>query len=458
MKNDPQNPTDAPENWLRQTLDGYRPEAPADAWQRLAPNLPNRNRRRPIVFWLSGAAVGIAIVAVFFWFLISTAQTIEPSVGVENGQPAVQVISAALPNNLPVVESSKIWRDKSFKKLTNPPSEVFNRPGNVVGEPVFVTTPLNKENKGTFDFIKKTNTNAALSPEKAAPKPAEKSLVILPGKALVPLLSTRHTLPKFQSPASHNLPKKAKAQRYWLGVEAAPSLFIQKNMSLMPGDLIFPETHTHPGMGWQAGVSLAFEPLKTWRIALGIQHLRQMREAQHAATLRLMDGVCLNPHDLGLKEYQFNYAVASGGEQNELTLRLQQQDIGSMMADDEPFTLEMKTTHRSMAWRVPLSIERRFGAGKWHGFMRGGAVVDFSEKIQTKVTHFTEVCQDLCFQSGHLPSVQSSEKADTSVGWLLGAGIERQISRRFALRFEPFMIGQKGSRQYGLNFGLMFSN
>lgn len=480
MKSDKQQRNDPTENWLRQTLGSHRPEAPADAWQRLAPHLPQRKRRRPFVFWLSGAAVGAAAAVALFWFLKSAAPSVAPPAAVKNGSPVAQAAPAVLPKNLTAGESAKIWTDKSpgvfahpnfekktaeklrgfssSKNLENPPAEGFASPGNLGTAPVFEAADLKKETTGAFDFSEKTTAEATQFSEKTAPPKAENPLEKLPGKTLAPLLLAEKPLPEFQSEAAPILPKKAQVPRFWLGIEAAPSLFMQKNMGGMPVGLAFPETHPRPGNGWQAGISLAFEPVKNWRVALGIQHFRQTHAAQHAATLRLMDGVCLNPHDPGLKEYQFQYAVVSGGEESNLTLRLQQQDIGSTMPDDEPFTLEMKTIHRSAAWRVPLSIERRFGTGKWQGFVRGGAVVDFSEKSTVEVTHFTEVCQDLCFQNGHLPSVQASARAGASVGWLAGAGIERRILRRAALRFEPFMVGQKGSMQCGLNLGLLFSN
>ena len=480
MKSDQQQRNDPTENWLRQTLGSHRPEAPADAWQRLAPHLPQRKRRRPVVFWLSGAAVGAAAAVALFWFLKSVAPSVEPPAAVKNGSPVAQSAPAVLPKNLTVGEASKIWTDKSpgvfvhpnfekktdeklrgfsrSKNLENPPAERFARPGNWVDASVFEAAHLEKETAGAFGFSEKTTAEATPFSEKNAPPNPKNLLEKLPGKTLAPLLLAGKPLPEFQSAAAPILPKKSQNPRFWFGIEAAPSLFMQKNMGGMPVGLVFPETHPHPGNGWQAGVSLAFEPLKNWRVALGIQHFRQTHQAQHAATLRLMDGVCLNPHDPGLKEYQFQYAVVSGGEESNLTLRLQQQDIGSTMPADEPFTLEMKTIHRSAAWRVPLSIERRFGAGKWQGFVRGGAVVDFSEKSTVEVTHFTEVCQDLCFQNGHLPSVQVSARAGASVGWLAGVGIERRLSRRAGLRFEPFVVGTKGSMQCGLNLGLLFSN
>ena len=62
MKNAQQQPTDPTDNWLRQQLDGYSPEAPANAWQRLAPHLPRPKRRRPLVFWMLGAIVGFVFL------------------------------------------------------------------------------------------------------------------------------------------------------------------------------------------------------------------------------------------------------------------------------------------------------------------------------------------------------------------------------------------------------------
>ena len=480
MNSDQQQPHDPTENWLRQTLGSHRPEAPADAWQRLAPHLPQRKRRRPFAFWLTGAAVGAAAVVVLFWFLKNDETPAAPPVLVEKTPPGAQDVPAALPENLTAVENAKIWSDKNpgvsarpnFEKkvaekprgfsnskiLENTPAEAFARTEKSAATSNFAPDFSKKETAGAFDFSEKEIAAAPAFLEKPAPPSAQNPLEKLPGISLAPLVLAGKPLPEFQFSAAPILPKKAKAPRFWLGIEAAPALFMRKNMGEMPVGLAFPEMHDRPGNGWQAGVSLAFEPLKNWRIATGIQHLRQTHEAAHSATLRLMDGVCLNPHDAGLKEYQFQYAVVSGGEQSDLTLRLQQQDIGSTMPADEPFTLDMKTVHRSAAWRIPLTVERRFGAGKWRGFVRGGAVVDFSEKTKTEVTHFTEACQDLCFQSDHVPTIQATAPASTSVGWLAGAGIERQVSRRAALRFEPFMVGQKGSMQCGLSLGLLFSN
>ena len=281
----------------------------------------------------------------------------------------------------------------------------------------------------------------------------------LPEKPLERFATAVPPIPKIPISSPTIIAKTARARRFWLGIEAAPVMFFQKNMPAAKPGLAFAEMPTRPAQGWQAGVSLAFEPRKNWRVALGLQHFQQSHTAQHSATLRLMDGVCLNPNDPGLKEYEFNYALLSGGgDQSDITLRLQQQDMGSTMPMDEAFVLDMKTVHRSAAWRVPLSVERRFGTGRWQGFVRGGAAVEFLEKSKMTVTHFTEACADLCFQSGHVPTIQVSNDSKISLGWLAGAGIERRFSSRAAVRIEPFLIGNKQGLQGGVAIGLLFSN
>lgn len=473
-------PHDPTENWLRQTLGNYQPEAPADAWQRLAPHLPQRQRRRPFAFWLSGAAVSVAAGVALFWCLNHVEA---PLISVEKTPTVAHVwpdlssegfgenkAAAALEN--PVPPTAMSFSKTEFLKNNSPTAGVNfskSKPLAATSAASFsgkngLQTEINLPKNSTAtspvepDFSKKTTSAAPAYLGKPAPPRTENPLEKRLGKILASLVLAEKPLSDFQFPAVPVWSKKAKVPRFWLGMEAMPSLFMPKNMGGMSVGLAFPEMHLRPGRGWQAGVSLTAEPLRNWRVALGIQHLRQTREAMHSATLRLMDGVCLNPHDTGLKEYEFRYAVTSGGEQSDLTLRLQQQAIGLTMPNDEPFTLEMKTVHRSAAWRIPLTVERRFGTGKWRGFVRGGAVVDFSEKTQTEVTHFTEVCQDLCFQGGHIPAIQTSRANKTALGWQLGAGIERQISRRAALRFEPFIVGQKGPLQCGLNFDVLFSN
>jgi hypothetical protein len=453
MKSDRNQPHDLIESWLHHNLGAYRPKAPSDAWQRLAPHLPQRRRRRPVGYWLTFSAAIMAVVFALLGLLKLAALPDTMPVAVKNDSP----ITLILPIGSEKIESpatvekqvattvEPIIKNNFSKKINpKPATGSFNN----LAESVSAEVRLLKMGTGqAIDLSEKISSSQ------------NKDLFEkIPSQNLVSLISEKNHHSEIEFADVTILPEKAKKNSFWLCFEAAYSLLVPKNTVEPTDGLVFPEMQLRPGKGLQKGFSVALEPLKNWRISIGIHYMSQMHVGEHAARLRLMDGICLTPHVPGLKEYQFQYSVVSGGEQNKLTLRLQQQDVGSTMPDDEPFTLEMKTVHRSTAWRVPLGMERRFGEGKWQCFVRGGAVVDFSEKSKTEVTHFTEVCQDLCFQTGHVPSIQTDQHGAISVGWLAGAGIERRLSKRAALRFEPFIIGQKGSIQYGLGLGLIISN
>lgn len=453
MKNDQQS-TNLIDKWLHQTLGNYCPEAPGDAWQKLAPYLSRNKRRRPVALWIFAAAIGSTAIIALFWLLINSETPLVKPIPLEKIKHTT--------HTTPIILQRSFERKKvaiSNSKSVSMTTVHFSK-NQFSGKNSRLTMPNLPQNlNDVTDILKMKHADRLGYAENIVPS----QIGHLPEKQLPIRSLTSLSLPEnllsvsqFSSPSV--LPKKIKTSRFWFGVEVAPVFFVQKNTGETAAGLAFHETYARHGHGWQAGVTLAAEPLKNWRVALGIQHLRQTREAAHSATLRLMDGVCLNPHDPGLKEYEFRYAVVSDREQSDLTLRLQQQDIGSTMPDDEPFTLEMKTVHRLAAWRVPLTVERRFGRGKWQGFVRGGAAVDFSEKGAVQVTHFTEACQDLCFQSDHHPEIDASNPNRTSIGWLAGAGIERKVAHRTILRFEPFLVGRKGSVQYGLNFGILFSN
>ncbi|MCC7245335.1 MAG: hypothetical protein IT269_06625 [Saprospiraceae bacterium] len=462
--------SDPAKDWLRQTLgNGYQPDAPDDAWQRLEPNLPGKKERRPLVFWWFFAASGLTFALAMFGLLKTTKTQPFYHVLPQNSQPVAQVadgrdiLSAQrntrnkIPVNQPQSSDQVPLSKKVAPEIVTVASQIFRKsytPTTLTFHENQLTPQTNtpaleiKDKSGFFESREKPTTGQIKT-----------ALDILPSRAFTPLVADKESQPLFQF--STTLPRAitARSQRFWFGIEAAPTIFFSNNTFMARHETAYFEVQTHAAYGWQAGVSMAFEPVKNWRIVLGLQYFRQSHMAQHSATLRLMDGICLNPQDPGLKEYEFNYALISGGGgKSDLTLRLQQQHTGSMMPMDEPFTLDMETVHHSAAWRMPLSLERRFVAGAWKGFVRGGATVDFLKKSKISVTHFSEVCQDLCFQEGRDPVIQVSTASTISMGWLAGAGIERSINRRAALRFEPFLVGKKYGLQTGLSIGLLFSN
>lgn len=452
MKDAQQQPADPTGNWLRQQLRGYSPEAPANAWERLVPHLPQPKRRRPLVFWVVGTIVG-------FLFLTGPKHTRAPLP--HPAAPLKEASPKPVQHLLADATGKKLSSTKNLRKSAEASAQSAGKIKNTVPQIDIPNLSATNDPTSKHPHLPNPSIEALGHPtdglavlNQANPQPHKSPLERLPIKGSPLLFVLKESQP--QPIAALILARKTKFPRVWFGIEAAPMLSMWQHTDQIPYGTAYHEHHLRLGLGWQAGLSLAVEPLKNWRVFTGLQHYMQVQEAAHSVTLRLMDGICLNPNDPGLKEYQFSYAVVSGGVQSDLTLRLQQQDIGTTMPDDEPFTLDLKTVHRSAGWRLPVSVERQFGGGSWRGFVRGGTALDFSRKNAVEVSHFSEACQDLCFQNGHHPAIEVGTTKRVALGWLAGAGIERRFASRAALRLEPFVFGQKGSIQYGLNIGLLF--
>lgn len=456
MKNDQKRSGDPVEHWLRQSLGEFQPDVPDGAWERLVPNLPvKKERRRPVLWWMV-AAIGAA----FFYLLYcvtyiksnqepSKIASSEPWPLMEPIEPgAIRISPADLTTttsvNKPAAQTTARPRKSSDKVISGKKQDTFCH-----------FSPENTDDllvPGERDFVPAQLVASTLNAQLS-----EKTFETLPAGILTPVVGQAPARLVWEHKNSNLITPKAKKLPVWIGFDVAPSLLFSERSPAAQTGLSFTGTSVSPAHGWQMGASFAVEPLKNWRASIGIQFYRQQYEAQHTAILRLMDGVCLNPGYSGLKEYEFQYALISGGESTDLSLRLNQQDIGSMMPNDEPFSLHMKTVHRSRAWRIPLNVERYFGAGHWRGLIKGGLVAELEGRKRVEVVHYSEACQDLCFQNGFVPQGQATTKAPASLGWLAGAGVEYRFGGHAALRVEPFLTGRNRILQGGVSAGLLFS-
>ena len=220
--------------------------------------------------------------------------------------------------------------------------------------------------------------------------------------------------------------------------------------------MAFSEQHQGPAIGWQQGITIGYQIAPNWILSSGLSHRTYTQNSSHDATLRLMDGVCLNPHDTGPKEYEFQYSLQSGGSASDVTVRVAQVDPAVKMPADEPFMLAMHTMRRSTDWLLPLSIRRSFGRGVWRGFVLGGGQLELPAQTTVQVEHYTEACTDLCFSNGRTPMLTLSERRKTAVSWLFGLGLEYRLAPRWGLSIAPTAFGKKGQTGLSLNTGLRF--
>lgn len=249
-------------------------------------------------------------------------------------------------------------------------------------------------------------------------------------------------------------------RRWQIGAAAAPVWLWQTATPADPhhaGHIGFAEHRQRAAAGWQVGVNIGYEIAPRWQVIAGLFRRQTTQMAAHAATLRLADGVCLNPNDYAPKEYEFQYHLYSGNGTSDLTVHIAQVDTANTMPDDEPFTLNMHTTHRRTDWVVPVALKRTFGKGHWQGFVQGGVQVSLPGSASAHVDHFTEACKDLCFATGRMPAMNLKENRQASVAWMLGLGTEYRLSTRWVWSAAPVLFGNKGQMGLTLQVGFMYS-
>lgn len=449
MKEDQQPYHDSVENWLHQTLgDPFQAAAPANAWERLEPFLPTPKKRRlPLVLWFFALTAMVGFATFGLW-------------KTQQNQPIRPIATLIYQDN---AQNNSAFSDAKTQPIA--PSHFEEK------QPPTAQTPY----EAMAAVYNKNSESGSLLALEGPAIPAQNQFK----SDVAPILPPNHAgllplapLPTAIAPIPNHLPKRfwafpvtevveksKRANTFWFGIDAGPTHFFQKNNATTLPNLAFSEQLIGPVRGWQSAVTVAIEPRQHWKIGLGIQFAQQTYSAQHTATLRLLDGICLNPDDPGIKEYEFRYALVNkSGEQSHLSLRMQEQDPGTAMPVDEPFALDMHMTHHTSMWRVPISLERQFGSGKWRAFVRCGTAIEFAEKTKLEVVHFSEVCQDLCFKNNHAPTIQTSPTSSMlKADLLLSFGMERQINHRAAVRVEPIFIPKNSGLDAGLNIGILFS-
>lgn len=424
--------SDELEQHLQSSLHDYAPEAPDRLWNGIEKRL---SRRRRLVFWWWLAAAGLSVLsagAVYHFF------------------KERQLITGAFqnikdrPNRNRLVAHPQVNAtiNEAFYLPSSPSSPVTNRKLQIPG---LRTVPQ------VWPFLRGVAdgfSNAGILPE----KDTLPILKVLPDGSVqamkngTPALSV--LVPDIRTFREKRWRTGFTAGPVWLQSQAAP---VENHHT---GHATFAERNEGLASGWQAGISVAYHLTPRWRLTTGLSQRQTTQISSHHATLRLMDGVCLNPNDNRPKEYEFVYALTSADNASNVTVHIAQVDSLVAMPDDEPFTLAMHTTRSSTDWVLPFALQRMFGQGRWRGSVQAGGLLTVPGKTAMQVDHFTEQCVDLCFANGRTPLLTVQESGKASLSGLLGVGLEYCISPRWTLSVEPLIFGKKGQTGFSTNIGL----
>ena len=444
MTQSPLSERDDLEHHLRSELRDYAPDAPDRLWAGIKARLPQRRRRRPVLWWwLAGAAMAGLFAGMAYRF---------------NGEkPIVRDVPAQVAQSAPVMPIA--WTTAKNTASGSAAAPVATKAvlpaleGTKHRENPVAGTALQGQTANTDILPVKT----ALENSRSLPGQTSNARTTVPLVTLLPVatLSALEHEKKSDLTFFTQAPRiePVRDRRWEIGAVAGPVWLWQQAVTGAPGHtnhLAFAEQSEGPATGWQAGLSARFALHPRWRLNTGLWRRTTTQVSSHTAELRLMDGVCLNPYDLGPKVYEFQYALHSSGNESNLTVRIAQVDTMSTMPTDEPFLLTMRTSRQRTEWVLPLTMQRWFGRGRWRGFVEGGGALNVPDNIAVQVEHFSEACADLCYASNHMPTLTSQERGDVSLSWLLGAGVDYRLGRHWSLGASPILFGQRG--QTGLLF------
>jgi len=219
------------------------------------------------------------------------------------------------------------------------------------------------------------------------------------------------------------------------------------------------ETQKHSErIGVQSGIYLQLNLGNRWRFGTGVAYQQYHSTLHHNATLRLQEGIPLNPKDPGLKNYAFNYEYKTPTGRSSVHIIMSEQDHASSMSLDEPFSLNMGTEQFVQSWILPMNIQRIFGKKKLQFSISTGALISYQSRITNTIVHYSELCQDLCFSSEKTPVFNTIPVKRFLLEGTLGVGIGYYLKPRIRIHISPEMsYGIHGFQKIGIQSGIFFN-
>ena len=436
------------ERLLREALGDYAPPAPERVWKRVETRLTKR--RRPVIWWWLS---GIALAVLLGGLAMQKMQGDKPTDAAPQAVAPVESSSMSAFENTAANAALLPGGDVSIRKIPTNDALPMQKHGMLKKE----AAPINPEQ--VFQVFAPINAVLADSEQVMADSfDALDAIVLSPLPTLPPQqLAIAQTTEPLSS-LTVETPRRARSNQWSVGLHIAPVWQWQKLAGMnQTGHIPVAEHTQNPATGLQSGISIAYQPTPRWRVETGLWQQTTTHIYSDIATLRLMDGVNLNPNDPGAKQYEFRYALPSnGGIPTEVVLLVEEVDPTSHIPNDEPFVVTMQTRLRSTEWLVPLSVQRLLGYGRWKSTLRGGAMLGFSGRANAQVEQFSKAHTGLYFPDGHIPVVTIVDYNKVVLHYLFGAGIEYRLAPRWRLSFEQLLTGRRGQTSISASAGLFY--
>lgn len=167
----------------------------------------------------------------------------------------------------------------------------------------------------------------------------------------------------------------------------------------------------------------------------GLGYQQTTRTATHTPRFRFGDGMQQGP-PFGSPR-TFSYDLSTYGGTAEVSLRMEETTPGIPPTDDEPVSLNIKTSEHAAVVRIPVLVGYQFGTGRLHGQLKAGLVGNFLVKHELDIA--ARVSQHARLQpvSGKDGYTVRLDPGKFHLGYWLSAGVEFKLNDRLGLVAEP---------------------
>ncbi|TAE60867.1 MAG: hypothetical protein EAZ89_01125, partial [Bacteroidetes bacterium] len=438
------HPKDGLEEYLINAFEGYEDETPSDSvWQHIegglpAPVAPAGAIIRPIAWkWAAGIAASLLFGGIG-WTLLTFHQKIETLSGiVEDKTRQIEALSGAdsISRSLPA-PSLALSSDKSAAAAQTPPSLSPQRREKA---PILPRTAAAPESEIT---IYENGVVPEPEPESVAASTSfDKVPDPLPLHPRATLLPLNASAPAFKLvPEKQRLSKNIaiKAVYAWQVRQAAHEDHgNDPRQSFSPGEI-------RSQTDMRAGLGIRLRDNHIVSFETGLEYRYRAEEAVHRPRFR---------YRRGPGGSQFEYQLLTPGNANKVSVTLAGIPADTIIPENEPIELSIKTRQVVSSINLPLAIRLSTPTAPLQGYIRAGALLQYRISERLEIVEASTSSPYFSFPGDNPPNVAPSTRQSVSAGVVMGVGGSWRANRHMSISAEPYLM-MSASRQEGHMPGL----
>ncbi|MBK7935993.1 MAG: hypothetical protein IPJ82_02465 [Lewinellaceae bacterium] len=305
----------------------------------------------------------------------------------------------------------------------------------------------------------KTITPGTLRPESADLDPKDVApLLSEPAIPVPPASEAGKTLPNFEvldmgtlplkisrPPEMTRFPAPVKPRRdpsgWYAGLHLTPAFALENagQQSVRPGQRpMFVSRQDKPDVSLEWWLRAGKKLNRRWSLETGLGYREISRETTHSPRFRFGDG---SVHSGGFAR-NFDYDLRTYGGSASVSLRMEQVDTSTPVADDEPVVLRIRTSEYMQIVRIPVLAVYRMGTGRLSGVVKAGFTGNLVLKNELNVSaRMSQNNRLRLAQGANGFNYQFEDSGAFFPGYLAAGGVEFRLNRCISVVAETALSG-----------------